>query len=197
MADHPLLAFGSPEDLKEEGHFKDDKWYKHDHLSPYDYGFRSRRNFSVLAGYTKNGDGAQAWGTWEWKGEHLPRDKVLWHPQYAKKEEQRAALGALEKKSTGDKIADDVNLVDMCGTTILQVPLDDTDVGHWRLKGGAITLAQLFLTFGPRFTAQELFFWYYNAEKVVKKRAHSWGSREVRDAAKMRQQVFGHYGHRR
>ena len=42
------------------GHWHGQRWVPHDHLSPYDYGSRTRRNFSVLAGYTKNGDGKPA-----------------------------------------------------------------------------------------------------------------------------------------
>ena len=53
---HPLKAVGEKEPDKDLGFYNGPKWCWHDHLSPYDYGFRSRRNFSVLAGYTKKGD---------------------------------------------------------------------------------------------------------------------------------------------
>ena len=82
------------------------------------------------------------------------------------------------------------------GTTMISGAQAAGAVGHWRLKGGAITLAQLLLEFGEHFTAQELFFWYYHATKVAKKRAHAWGSECPREAAKVRKQVYGRYGHR-
>ena len=73
--------------------------------------------------------------------------------------------------------------------------MDDVD-GHWRLKGGAITLAELFYRFGERFTGMELCFWYYHAPKLAKKRAHPMGSKLGRDAAWERQSTFGRWGHR-
>ena len=69
--------------------------------------------------------------------------------------------------------------------------------GHFRLRGGVLTLAELFLHYCETFTAQELMFWCYHAPKVCKKRAHAWGSQTVQEAAQMRRAVYGHYGHRR
>ena len=59
IAAHPMTAIGAPEPPKLQRHWDFDtkRWIEHDHLSPNDYGFRCRRNFSVLGGYTKNGDG--------------------------------------------------------------------------------------------------------------------------------------------
>jgi hypothetical protein len=66
--------------------------------------------------------------------------------------------------------------------------------GHWRLRGGAITLAELLFQFGKDFTIFELMFWYHHADKIVKKRPHAWGSQEVRDAANERKKTYGRYG---
>ena len=44
-------------------------------------------------------------------------------------------------------------------------------------------MGELLAEFGDRFTVSELMFWYHNADKVVKKRPHAWGSDVVRDAA--------------
>lgn len=54
IANHPLFAIGCKEPLKTTSHNQGGRMIHHDHLSPYDYGFRTRRNFSVLAGYTKH-----------------------------------------------------------------------------------------------------------------------------------------------
>ena len=43
---------------------------------------------------------------------------------------------------------------------------------------------------------EELVCWYYHSEKLAKKRAHPHGSLEVREAAQLRMQTYGHYGHR-
>ncbi len=149
-----------------------------------------------------------AWGEWKCVHGPLPRDKVLWLPQYARKAQQRQALvslAAVGPTSPGDseKFADDADLKSYGDTMILadggefNGPQDDGAVGHWRRYGGAITLGELFMEFGEWFTAQELCVWYFHAEKLVKKRAHPHGSQGVRDAAQLRMQRFGHYGHRR
>ena len=70
--------------------------------------------------------------------------------------------------------------------------------GHWRLSnGGVVTLMELFVKLGERYTAQELFCWYHHAPKIAVRRPHAWGSKDVRDAARLRHQVYGHWGHRR
>ena len=58
---HPLFAVGRWEEVKEQGHCDDDRggiWVKHDHLSTRNYSARTRCNFSLTMGHTKNGDGA-------------------------------------------------------------------------------------------------------------------------------------------
>ena len=141
------------------------------------------------------GEVALSWEVWDWSEENLPRETVLWHPQFAKKKALRGKLQGLqnaELKSGGHLFRDSVELSAFGDTTILTSGCG----GHLRLKGGAITLMELFAKFGGQYTAQELFSWYYNAQKMVKKRAHYTGSGDVRAAAQMRLQEYGHYGHR-
>ena len=86
----------------------------------------------------------------------------LWRPA------RRAALGALgEAPSTtggpwrlyqravnqgGGVVGDNIDLrMDIGDTTIIR----HANVGHWRLEGAAITLAQLFRDFGEHLTAME------------------------------------------
>ena len=95
-----------------------------------------------------------------------------------------------------ENFAADAALITGGETMILANGSHGPSGGHWRRYGGAITVGELFYEFGERYTAQELFFWYYHAEKLVKKRAHSKGSQEVREAAQLRFKTFGHYGHR-
>ena len=58
IEEHPLYADG-----EEVGKIltswdrKKERWQHHDHLSAANYGFRSRRNFSVTAGYSMHKDG--------------------------------------------------------------------------------------------------------------------------------------------
>ena len=144
------------------------------------------------------GEVALSWE--EWHPSLGPRrEKILWHPQYAK---SRAQMLILEGLKTGKRnhctkydwlFHEDVDLSAVGDTTILRHVRGSLQT----LEGGAITLMELFVTFGNLFTAAELFFWYYQAPKVVKKRAHSTGSAEIQAAAKLRKESFGHYGHRR
>ena len=80
-------------------------------------------------------------------------------------------------------------------TTILQWP-EGSD-GPCLLRGGALTLPMLWKIFGLRFTAQELLFYYLNCPKVVGKRAHAWGSPEVRAEAWARKVTSGRWGHKK
>ena len=158
-------------------------------------------NESLFVNYIKDlcrryeGEVALAWESWVFSPTPLPRDKVLWHPQYATKLKGQRALVALPKG--GDprgRFDDDVDLLAVGSTTILRA-MEGGD-GHWHLRGGAITLPQLFAKVGSQFAVQELMFWYSHAPKVVKKRLHAWGSEDVRQAAQLRKRVFNHYGHR-
>ena len=53
---------------------------------------------------------------------------------------------------------------------------------------------ELFHSYGQTHSAQELFCWYHHAEKLVKKRDHAHGSKDVREAAQLRFRVYGRYG---
>ena len=55
---HPLFGIGRWEKLKEEGHWEGGNWIRHDHLSARNFSVRTRCNFSLTMGHTKNGDGA-------------------------------------------------------------------------------------------------------------------------------------------
>ena len=58
LEEHPFLAVGVKEPIKIKEHFeRSGKLVKHDHLSAYDYGWRTTANFSVLTGYSKHTDG--------------------------------------------------------------------------------------------------------------------------------------------
>ena len=83
-----------------------------------------------------------------------------------------------------------------CPKTTMVVWDGDGKDGHWHRKGRATTLAELFLAFGEKHTAYEIFFWYLHAEKLCLKRPHSWGSPDVRNAAHTRKRTYGHWGHR-
>ena len=90
---------------------------------------------------------------------------------------------------------DDVANLSTVGDTMILAE-GSSHVGHWRRYGGAVTLAELLFKFGEMYTAQEIFFWYFHAEKLVKKLPHPQGSPEVRAAAHLRFHTYGHYGHR-
>jgi hypothetical protein len=53
---HPLFSHGCKQKEKQVEEFKDGKTIFHDHLSFYDFGFRTKLNFSAIMGYTKHGD---------------------------------------------------------------------------------------------------------------------------------------------
>ena len=133
---------------------------------------------------------------WTYHAGPLPRDACLWDKQYAKNPEQRLALGNL--RVVRGEIDPRENLDRLGATTILfpEFGCGGHLVGHWRRSGRAITLAQLLRDFGDRIRALELMFWYYHANKLVRKRDHPWGSKDVRAAAHLRNEVYGHRGHR-
>ncbi len=58
LNNHPLAAHGETHKPKEQWTMQGGRRIFHDHLSLTDYAFRSRRNFSVMVGYSKRGDGA-------------------------------------------------------------------------------------------------------------------------------------------
>ena len=87
------------------------------------------------------------------------------------------------------------DLLAVGSTTILRVKAGQR--GHWRRRGVAITLFELFEQFGKDYTAYELLFWYRHSEKVVRKRAHSWASQEKKDAAheRLKEYSYCHWRH--
>ena len=86
----------------------------------------------------------------------------------------------------------DVDLRTVGDTTILRWRAGD---GHELLRGGALTLPMLWHRFGSIFTARELLFFYLCCPTVVGTRAHAWGSKDVKAAARARKQIYGHWGH--
>ena len=143
----------------------------------------------VSGAWEKIGEGTPAVG-----GDPLLRDARLWRPQFARTRAQRETLRGLRKNQQGE-VDESVDLRKQVGdTTILRWP-EGSD-GPWCLRGGALTLPMLWQQFGSLFTAQELLFYYQNCPKVAKTRAHAWGSREVRAAARLRKETYGHWGHR-
>ena len=98
------------------------------------------------------GEVALAWHEWDWVDGPLPRDKVLWHPQYATSASQRQKLTAVQGATPGEFA--NMDLARLGGSAILKAE----DVGHWRRRGGVVTLMELFRTYGQTHTAQELFF---------------------------------------
>ena len=147
----------------------------------------------VWEGWDEFGAGPSAVGD-----DPLPRDARLWHPQFARKREQRKTLSELRqlRQDQNGQIPQGVDLREQVGDTTILGWRAGSD-GHWRLRGGALTLPMLWQQFGSLFTAQELLFYYQNCPKVAKTKAHAWGSREVRAAAWARWQTYGHWGHRR
>ena len=138
------------------------------------------------------GEVALAWAVWRWSSSPLPRDKVLWNPQYGINKRGAYALAKLPRGSEGE-FDDNVDLLAVGNTTILRTKKNCD--GHWHRTGGAISLGDLLAEFGERFTVYELMFWYHNAPKLAKKRPHAWGSQDVRDAAQERKKAWGRYGH--
>jgi hypothetical protein len=133
---------------------------------------------------------------WVASVEDMPRHKEMWQPQFAKNADQRRELfdlqwaGSKYQESYPQTRRFDLSAV---GDTMI---LRRSSGGHSRLEGRAITLMELFAKCGKDYTAQECFFWYYHAPKVAKKRMHPQGSKDNRDAAKLRFKEYGHYGHR-
>ena len=66
---------------------------------------------------------------------------------------------------------------------------------HFRRTGSAITLAELLLAIGSTHTLMGIYFWYYNARRIVHKRDHPQGSDDCRAAAQLRKRELGAWGH--
>ena len=135
------------------------------------------------------GEAALTWFTWTYSPDDLPRNSIYWDPQFATSEKSYEALSSLSSKVVNIKpgvweIDPSVDLRSVGNTTIHKTR--DGEAGHWHLSGGAITLAELFWTYGEKCSVAELMHWYYNAPKVLRKKGHPWGSRDCRNAATQR-----------
>ena len=143
---------------------------------------------------------ALAWENWVYSPCPLPRDAGLWDQQLASDQENYEALGRLRAHiRPGNEwdqyvIHGSVDLTQVGDTNILKTRPGEDD--HWHVNGGAISLAELFDKFGEKYTVAELMLWYYNAPNNLRKRHHSWASKDVIAASRMRKKVYDHYGHR-
>ena len=74
---------------------------------------------------------------------------------------------------------------------------DSNDDGIYLFRVGKVfTLQDLVLWGAERgFSTYELYYYYNNCLKVVKKRSHPEGRQELKDAAQMRFRETGRYGH--
>jgi len=164
---------------------------------------------ALLQSYVKHlanahdGEVVLAWEDWQHVPQgNLPREGRLWSEQFAINAAQRDRLRKLAKRCQGNPggtksvIPREIDLKQEIGSTRVFRPAVGGD-GYHVVKGGVISLMEMFISFGERYTARELLFWYSHAPKLSRKRPHAWGSQEVRDAAVVRKAVYGHYGHRR
>ena len=189
-------------------------WRLWDRLADYDQPWREltwdfleyeyRNSLSPAKEYIRDmcrcyeGEVALAHWDWVYSLEPVPRDAVYWHPQFGRTSEQRAALGALYKEAVSrgrQDVSHNINLRTDIGDTMI-LRFDRDNVGHWRLDGAAITLAQVFRDFGEHFTVMEIMMWYYHAPKIVKKRPHPQGNADERAAARERYRAYGRYAKR-
>ena len=132
-------------------------------------------------------------GGWRYYPEAMPvDDEGAWHRQFARTLPDRLLL-----RQPWDAI-DKVDLMKKKHTTVLSARLNRACKvqGHCRRIGNAITLGELMLAIGSRYTLMEIYFWYYHANRLCHKRDHAWGSAETQAAAKLRYKEFGTYGHR-
>jgi hypothetical protein len=76
-------------------------------------------------------------------------------------------------------------------TTVLQL---NKSSGWQQRPAFVVTLPRLLNLGWFRSSLMELYFWWLNAPKIVKKRQHSWMSVDERDAATQRYKDTGHWG---
>ena len=133
---------------------------------------------------------------WELCEFDLPRSAELWDPQYATSHANYEALRKLRivKDEYGNRVVAAGEDLRAVGKTTIIRPREEED-GYWYLTGAAITLAQLLFEFRRNYTVAELMYWYFNATKICRKRPHAWGHPDIRRAASLRYQKFGHHGH--
>ena len=102
---------------------------------------------------------ALVWQEWEEFGagrsavgdDQPPRGARLWHPQFARKREQAEKLRRLPQDQNG-QVPHGVDLRERVGDTTVLRWREGSD-GHWRLRGGALSLSMLWQRFGCLFTA--------------------------------------------
>ena len=139
---------------------------------------------------TWEGEVAEVQGEWEYSEESMPRNKALWHHQFALSQTQYWDLYQLKAHTAvGDELLPDTcDVESFGGTTVL---CRHAQGGHWRRKAHVTVLAKLFWDLGDQYTAQELLFWWIHAKKTVKKRDHPTGSPERIEAAALRKKEWG------
>ena len=100
------------------------------------------------------GEVAEVQGLWEWSQEPMPRNKALWHHQFALTQTQYWELHKLEAQTAvGEEVLPDTYDVESFGgTTLLR---SHAHRGHWRRKAHVTVLAKLFWDLGDQYTAQE------------------------------------------
>ena len=116
---------------------------------------------------------------------------TYFHPQFAIKAEDRARWDR-RRSAAGDgrsAAGDDVTLKEAAkiGSTTFMEFTEDGEEASFKVAK-VLSLPELFLWGCEKFTGLELYFYYNNCLKVVKKRTHAWASRDNRDAAHLRYQ---------
>jgi len=158
-----------------------------------------RREFKGVDVYIKDllrrheGEVVETVGTWQfYPHAAMPVDDgAAWHRQFAKTLPDRLLL----RQPWHD--IDKAELLKKHTTVLSSLLTRNCQVyGHSRRVGNAITLGELMLAVGDRYTLMEIYHWYYHANRLCHKRDHSWGSEETQAAAKLRYKEFGTYGHR-
>ena len=128
---------------------------------------------------------------------------TFFHPQFAITGEERARWANRRRSAAGDC----VTVAEAAATgnsTIMEFTVDGEEATFKVAK--VLSLPELFRWGAKRFTGLELYFYYNNCLKVVKKRPHAWMSQEKRDAVHLRyrdrlkagrQPRWGHWRHER
>ena len=128
---------------------------------------------------------------------------TFFHPQFAIKAEDRARWANRRQSAAGDFVTA-AEAAKVGSTTFMDFTADGQEATF--KVATVLSLPELFLWGAKRFTALELYFYYNNCLKVVKKRPHAWSSQEKRDAVHLRyrdrlkagrQPRWGHWRHER
>ena len=125
---------------------------------------------------------------------------AYFHPQFAIKAEDRDRWFRSRRSAAGDCVTVP-EAAEIGSTTFMDFHIGGESATFKAAK--VLSLPELFLWGYEKFTGLELYFYYNNCLKVVKKRRHAWASRDNRDAAHLRywdRQAAGRmprYGHYR